>query len=192
MATVRLTEEKRTLRDVAEITGYLAGVGIDYEHWEANAPLSADAAADEILAAYAPRIEQIKARGGYVLVDVIEVKPETPGLEAMLAKFSVEHWHDEDEVRYIVAGRGLFHIHPRDSQVIAIEVEAGDLIRVPRGTWHWFDVCGDRRIRTIRFFQEMAGWTPHYTASGVDKNHQPVCLGPAYFPPPPPRAGARG
>jgi cupin superfamily acireductone dioxygenase involved in methionine salvage len=46
MATVRLTEEKRTLRDVAEITGYLAGVGIDYEHWEANAPLSTAAPAD--------------------------------------------------------------------------------------------------------------------------------------------------
>ena len=32
----------------------------------------------------------------------------------MLAKFSTEHWHDEDEVRFIVRGRGLFHIHPRE------------------------------------------------------------------------------
>ena len=31
----------------------------------------------------------------------------------MLDKFSSEHWHDEDEVRFIVEGRGLFHIHPR-------------------------------------------------------------------------------
>ena len=191
MATVRLTEENRTLTDPAEVIQYLAGIGIDYESWDATSPVSADAPAEEILAAYAPQIEQLKARGGYVTADVIDVKPETPGLDAMLAKFCVEHWHDEDEVRYIVAGRGLFHIHPRDSQVIAIEVEAGDLIRVPRETLHWFDLCGDRRIRAIRLFQDMAGWTPHYTASGVDKNHQPVCLGPQYIAPQPPRARAQ-
>ena len=100
----------------------------------------------------------------------------------MLAKFSTEHWHDEDEVRFIVRGRGLFHIHPRQGPVIAIEVEAGDLIRVPRGTWHWFDLCGDRDIRAIRLFQDKSGWTPNYTNSGTDKGFQPLCMGPTYIP----------
>ena len=54
--------------------------------------------------------------------------------------------------------------------MFAIEVEAGDLIRVPRGTQHWFDLCGDRRIRAIRLFQDQSGWTPHYTQSGVDRS----------------------
>jgi len=67
-----------------------------------------------------------------VTADVIDVKPDTPGLDTMLAKFNIEHRHDEDEVRYIIAGRGLFHIHPASGPVIAIEVEAGDLIRVPK------------------------------------------------------------
>jgi 1,2-dihydroxy-3-keto-5-methylthiopentene dioxygenase len=101
----------------------------------------------------------------------------------MLAKFSTEHWHDEDEVRLIVEGRGLFHIHPPDGPVFAIEVQAGDLIRVPRGTHHWFDLCGDRRIRAVRLFQDPSGWAPHYTNSGVDGGFQPVCFGPAYLPP---------
>ena len=39
--------------------------------------------------------------------------------------------------------------------MFAIEVEAGDLIRVPKGTHHWFDLCADRRIRAIRLFQEI-------------------------------------
>src|SRR5207249_9188533 len=91
------------------------------------------------------------------------VNRDTPGLDAMLAKFNIEHTHDEDEVRYIISGRGLFHIHPPQGPVVAIEVKAGDLIRVPRGTLHWFDLCGDRRIRAIRLFQEKSGWTPHYT-----------------------------
>jgi 1,2-dihydroxy-3-keto-5-methylthiopentene dioxygenase len=117
-----------------------------------------------------------------VTADIIDVTPATPGLDAMLAKFSTEHWHDEDEVRFIVRGRGLFHIHPREAPVIAIEVEAGDLIRVPRGTWHWFDLCADRDIRAIRLFQDKAGWTPHYTNSGTDKGYQPVCMGVTYIP----------
>jgi 1,2-dihydroxy-3-keto-5-methylthiopentene dioxygenase len=101
----------------------------------------------------------------------------------MLAKFKTEHWHDEDEVRFIVRGRGLFHVHPQEGgPVIAIEVEAGDLIRVPRGTWHWFDLCGDRDIRAIRLFQDKSGWAPHYTDSGADQGYQPLCLGPTYIP----------
>ena len=60
--------------------------------------------------------------------------------------------------------------------VIAIEVEAGDLIRVPQGTWHWFNLCADRCIRAIRLFQDMAGWTPIYTESGVDQGFLPVCF----------------
>ena len=185
MALVRIPDEKRSLSEAGEITRYLAGLGIDYERWEPSASVPTTASAEEILAAYAPQIEMLKARGGYVTADVIDVNPQTPGLDAMLSRFSVEHWHDEDEIRFIVAGRDVFHIHPKQGPVIAIEVEAGDLIRVPLGTHHWFDLCSDRRIRAIRLFQDPAGWTPHYTESGVDRGYEPVCLGPAYIPAPP-------
>jgi 1,2-dihydroxy-3-keto-5-methylthiopentene dioxygenase len=113
---------------------------------------------------------------------VIDVSPETPGLEAMLAKFSREHRHDEDEVRFVIDGRGLFHIHTEAGPVVAIEVEAGDMLRVPRGTRHWFNLCADRHIRAIRLFQDAAGWTPRYTESGADANYMPVCLGPFHLP----------
>jgi 1,2-dihydroxy-3-keto-5-methylthiopentene dioxygenase len=183
MALVKIPAEDRTITDVAELRAFLAESGIEYERTEPDVPLSAGAPAQEILAAYARKVDELKARGGYVTADVIDVHPTTPGLDAMLARFSSEHWHDEDEVRFIVEGRGLFHIHPPGRSVFAIEVEAGDLIRVPKGTHHWFDLCGDRRIRAIRLFQDPSGWTPHYTQSGVDKDFQPVCFGPAYFVP---------
>ena len=177
MALVQIFNEGRTLTDAQEVAEYLTTVGIDYERWLPDHPVSADAPPEDILRAYSNEIEELKARGGYVTADVIDVGPETPGLEAMLAKFNSEHWHDEDEVRFIIAGHGLFHIHAKTGTVIAIEVEAGDLIRVPRGTRHWFNLCADRRIRAIRLFQDMAGWTPHYTDSGEDKNFLPVCFG---------------
>ena len=182
MAVVRIPDENRVLRETADVTGHLASIGIDYERWEPRESLTPGASAQEILVSYDEQIQRLKQRGGYLIADVIDVNPETPHLEAMLAKFSCEHWHDEDEVRLILDGRGLFHIHPRPGPLTAVEVEAGDLIRVPRGTWHWFDLCGERRIRAIRLFQDSAGWTPHYTDSGVDRNYQPVCMGSAYFP----------
>src|SRR6185436_19756710 len=117
---------------------YLSNVGITYERWEASAPLARDASTEEVLNAYATEIERLKRKGGYVAADVINVSPRTDGLTEMLAKFKREHWHDEDEVRFIVEGRGLFHVSPPRGPVFAIEIEAGDLIRVPRGTRHWF------------------------------------------------------
>ena len=186
MAIVRIPEENRTLRDAAAIRDYLSDRGIEFERLtpaESTPQVGVDATAADVLAAYGDKIGELKARGGYVTADVIDVNADTPGLGAMLARFNSEHWHDEDEVRLIVEGRGLFHIHPVDGNpVFAIEVEPGDLIRVPRGTHHWFDLCADKTIRAIRLFQDTSGWTPHYTESGEDTKFQPLCFGPAYIP----------
>ena len=183
MATVRIPDQKHTLTQFDEVREFLAGMGIDYERWETRDGLPSERTAEQILDAYSGDIDRLKQKGGYTTADVIDIHSATPGLEAMLAKFNIEHWHDEDEVRYILAGRGIFHIHPANGPVFAIEVGGGDLIRVPRGTLHWFDLCGDRRIRAIRLFQDRAGWTPHYTNSGVDHSYEPVCFGPAYIQP---------
>jgi len=186
MATLNIPDEKRTLSEFDEVRAHLASIGIDYERWKPAHEVAEGASAAEVLAAYAPEIERLKAQGGYVTADVIDVSPQTPGLDAMLNRFNSEHWHDEDEVRFIIEGRGIFHIHPRTDngggKVVSITVEAGDLLRVPRGTWHWFDLCQERRIRAIRLFQDMSGWTPHYTQSGVDRGYEPVCFGPSYLP----------
>jgi 1,2-dihydroxy-3-keto-5-methylthiopentene dioxygenase len=185
MAIVRIPELNRTLDDAEAIRAFLAVREIDYTRVEPDVPVPPDAPADVLLAAYRVMIDDLKARGGYVTADVIDVFPDTPGLDAMLNRFNSEHWHDEDEVRFIVEGRGVFHVHPPGEPVFAVEVGPGDLIRVPRGTHHWFDLCNDRRIRAIRLFQDPAGWAPHYTHTGVDKSFQPVCFGPAYIPPAP-------
>lgn len=183
MAIVNIPDKNLTLKETDEITNYLAKIGIDYERWDADsARVSPDASEEEILSAYSPEIEKLKQEGGYVTADVINIVPTTPNLDVMLNKFNREHWHDEDEIRFIIKGHGIFHIAPKDSEVVSIEMEAGDLIRVPRGTLHWFNLCGDRTVRAIRLFQDMSGWTPHYTESGIDGNYQPLCFGVNYIP----------
>ena len=181
MATVTIINENRKLTDEKSVADYLGACGIRYEYWKAEHPVDANAPAEEILKAYAKEIDKLKALGGYVTADVIDVNAQTPGLDAMLAKFNREHWHEDDDVRFIIYGHGLFHVRPKEGQVIPIQVEAGDLIALPKGTWHWFDLCADRQIRAIRLFQNPSGWAPHYTESGVDKNFQPVCFGISYI-----------
>lgn len=185
MAILTIPDENRALQDYDKVRDFLAGINIVYEHWEPVADLQHDASYDEILSAYSKQINELKRRGGYVTADVITVNKDTPGLDVMLAKFNIEHRHDEDEVRYILSGRGLFHIHLQQQQqrdqVVAVEVEAGDLICIPRNTLHWFDLCGDRKIRAIRLFQDVSGWTPYYTHSAIDRKYEPVCWGPRYI-----------
>ena len=137
----------------------------------------------QILEAFAPEIERLKEQGGFVTADVINVTADTPGLDEMLAKFDKEHTHSEDEVRFTVQGRGVFHIHPDGGPVFSVTVESGDLINVPTGTQHWFNLCDDRAIRCIRLFEDMSGWAPHYVDEGVHENYAPVCWGPDYLPP---------
>ena len=181
MAVVTILSNNQTFTDELSVRQCLKNFGIDYERWSREHPLPDDASPEEVLSAYSNEIDQLKAQGGYVTADVINVTPETPGLDEMLAKFDREHWHDEDEVRFVIAGRGLFHIH-REGDVVAIEVGPGDLIRVPRGTHHWFNLCSDRRIRAIRLFQDVTGWTPHYTDTMIDRQYQPQCFGLSHIP----------
>ena len=183
MASINIPDENRAIQDVDEIRDFLAPFGIWYEQWPVEGRIDQEASPDEILAAYADEVERIKEKGGFVTADVISVNSETPNVDAICAKFAVEHTHSEDEVRFTVKGRGVFHIHPDNGPVFGVTVESGDMINVPKGTKHWFDLCADKTIRCIRFFQDQSGWTPHYVDNPVNEKYIPVCLGPDYLPP---------
>jgi 1,2-dihydroxy-3-keto-5-methylthiopentene dioxygenase len=172
MAIVKIPGQNATIRDAHNIKTRLAEIGIGYERWHASYDISSDASEDEILQAYSAEIEKLKKRGGYVAADVIGLDADTPGLDEILNRFNKEHWHDEDEVRFIVKGSAIFYISPVESDVVSIEMEPGDLICVPKGTLHWFELCEDTTVRAIRLFQDPAGWTPFYTESGADEEYR--------------------
>jgi len=177
MATVTDRDGGRTYATASEILNFLSRYGIRYRRFEGE-KLGPRASDEEILASHAQPIAELQAEGGYTSVDVIGVSPHTPGLDEMLAKFQEEHAHSQDEVRLIVGGRGLFHVHPSGGPVFSIEVEAGDMLCVPAGTLHWFHLCEDRTIRAIRLFKDSTGWVPEYTHSNIEARYQPLCFGP--------------
>jgi 1,2-dihydroxy-3-keto-5-methylthiopentene dioxygenase len=159
------TEIERT-GDRATIAVRLAGVGIGLECWGAAVVLADDAGDAAILAAYAAPIERLQAERGYRAVDVIRVKPDHPERGAMRAKFLAEHVHDEDEVRFFVEGSGMFYIHA-GGRVHALECTSGDLISLPMGMRHWFDMGESPRFTAIRLFTRPDGWVARFTGDPI-------------------------
>lgn len=171
MARVVIPDEKRTLTDSAEIRAFLKDFDIWYRRFEDSASLPAGASNEKVLAAYQAPVDELMADGTYSTADVVQLSADTPNLEGIREKFRAEHTHSENEVRFIVEGRGIFFIHPATGPVFAIDLTAGDMINVPAGTKHWFDVGPERFVRAIRLFEDPSGWTPRYTGSGVDEKY---------------------
>ena len=114
---------------------------------------------------YQPPIDQLKRERGYIEQDVIALAPETPNLDAICAKFIDEHHHDDDEVRFVLEGEGIFDIRSRDDRWMRVVVEPGDLIVVPKDRHHRFLLTDSKTIRCVRLFRDTSGWVPRYRAA---------------------------
>jgi 1,2-dihydroxy-3-keto-5-methylthiopentene dioxygenase len=148
-----------------QIAAWLAGIGVTFERWPTR-DLPADADSETILAAYAPEIERLKARGGYRSIDAVSVVPDHPDRGAMRAKFLSEHTHAEDEVRFFVRGEGLFTLHAA-GRVWNVLCGEGDLMSVPAGMTHWFDMGAAPNFTAIRMFVNPDGWVAAFTGSDI-------------------------
>ncbi len=149
-----------------DISATLAEVGVRFERWQAGAAIVAGASPEDVLAAYRPQIEQLMREEGYVTVDVVSLAPEHPQRAELRAKFLQEHTHGENEVRFFVAGRGLFSLHIGE-QVFEVLCEKNDLISVPAGARHWFDMGEKPNFVAIRLFNNPEGWVAHYSGDAI-------------------------
>jgi 1,2-dihydroxy-3-keto-5-methylthiopentene dioxygenase len=152
--------------DGAEIARELNAIGVRFERWAANVELAADADDHAVIAAYAKDIDRIKAEGGYTTVDILRVMPDFENKKAIREKFLNEHTHSEDEVRFFVEGSGMFYLRV-NNRVHMVLCTAGDLISVPYGITHWFDMSDSPHITAIRFFENTEGWTPNFTGTDI-------------------------
>lgn len=122
--------------------------------------LSWSVPADETVRA--ATIDRIKREHGYVDEDFVELSADTPNLEAICAKFDREHYHTEDEVRFVVAGEGIFDVRDEADRWIRIEVAEGDMIVIPACAHHRFFLTAQKQIRCMRLFANNDGWAPLY------------------------------
>ena len=152
--------------DRAGMGAELAKIGVHLEQWEPAHAVQPGDAPEAIMAAYRADIDRLVEAHGFRSVDVVSIAPDNPNREAMRGKFLDEHFHKEDEVRFFVAGSGLFTLHV-GGKVYEVLCEAGDLIAVPDSMTHWFDMGPEPSFVAIRFFTEPDGWVGHFTGTDI-------------------------
>jgi len=155
----RLEYRGETISDVHTIKTLLDANAIPYERWALREQVTTD---EEVLQLYRPDIERLQRERGYQSVDLVALKPTTPNLDGILAKFTKEHHHNDDEVRFTVAGEGVFEIATVHDDFLKFTAEPGDLIVIPAYRRHSFYLTAARAIRCIRLFETSAGWEAIY------------------------------
>ncbi len=155
-----------TLFDHEMIAHALDEVGVRFERWEATKPIAPGASQEDVIAAYRDDIERLQREKGYQAVDVISLTADHPQKDALRRKFLSEHSHSEDEVRFFVAGQGQFTLHIGE-RIYDVLCEAGDLIGVPDGTRHWFDMGPNPHFVAIRLFTNAEGWVAAFTGDDI-------------------------
>ena len=117
MAILQL-ENGTTYNQLSDIARELAPLNIQLNRWPAGDNpeilelLAKDTLDDnqkeQILQALDGYFQQLKETAGYQSRDLIVLHPDIPNIDTMLSKFNKCHIHADDEVRYIVAGEGIF------------------------------------------------------------------------------------
>ena len=156
----------RVATDANDIARELADIDVGFEQWEAAQPVRPGDPPEAIMAAYKADIDRLVEANGFRSVDVVSIAPDHPDRADMRRKFLEEHFHKEDEVRFFVAGSGLFTLHVA-GKVYEVLCEAGDLIAVPDSMTHWFDMGPEPSFVAIRFFTEPDGWVGHFTGTDI-------------------------
>jgi 1,2-dihydroxy-3-keto-5-methylthiopentene dioxygenase len=156
--------------DRAVITGRLTAIGVRLDQWDV-VDLPERPTPDEVLTAYAQDIARVRAAEGYGHVDAVGLAPgddpDWPATaDAARRRFLAEHTHADDEDRYFAQGSGIFYLHV-DHRVHAVLCEAGDLLSVPAGTTHWFDMGTRPHFTAVRFFHDEQGWVGDFTGSTI-------------------------
>ena len=155
--------------DFEKIRERLDRAGVIFERWQAEKTVSDSAGQDEILSAYKSSVDRLMQERGFLTADVVSLHAGVENHQELRKKFLAEHVHSEDEARFFIDGRGLFYIHI-GSEVFAVMCEAGDLINVPEGTKHWFDMGAEPFFKCIRVFTNKTGWEAKYTGSSIADN----------------------
>ncbi|MGY5128305.1 1,2-dihydroxy-3-keto-5-methylthiopentene dioxygenase [Streptomyces nigrescens] len=158
-------------RNHERIAEALRGCSVAFSRWPLHGTITPGTSQAEVLSHYRAEVDELCAREGLGLVDVAQLHPEEGHeWEARAAKarsaFLEEHRHAEDEVRFFAHGTGCFYLHLA-GRVYAVVCEAGDLLSVPAGTRHWFDMGPCPEFAAIRFFEKEDGWVGDFTGDPI-------------------------
>lgn len=169
-AQPRLLEEQHDVQAIAE---HMQAIGVLFRRWPVVDGIGPQTDTDATLRAYATQTTALREEFGFASMDVVSLYPGHPGAAAARAKFLQEHTHDDFEMRYFAAGGGLFYLR-KAGKVYVLLCTAGDLISVPAGMTHWFDMSEAPYFVALRFFTREDGWVANFTGDEVASRYAPM------------------
>jgi 1,2-dihydroxy-3-keto-5-methylthiopentene dioxygenase len=149
----------KVLTHFDDIAATLADHGVRFERW-ASSPVEKGASDAQLIAAYQAQIDAL----GYPSVSVLSVTGDHPQHTELRAQFLDERRYTEDEVRFFIAGQGLYNLRIGD-YVYAVRCEKNDLLVIPAGIAHWFDIGENPYLVTLRPFHSAKGQVPELTGN---------------------------
>ncbi|MBC3303167.1 acireductone dioxygenase [Pseudomonas sp. SWRI18] len=151
----------KVLTHFDDIAATLAEHGVRFERWQPG-PIEQGASDAELIAAYQAQIDAL----GYSCVEVLRVTGDPTQQAELRSSFLDERRYNEDDVRLFIAGQGLFALHI-DDYVYAVRCEKNDLLVIPAGTAHWFDMGEHPHFVALRLFDSAQGWVPAFTGDDI-------------------------
>lgn len=107
-------------------------------------------------------LNSIAKERNYKNRDVVEISessfPSKQAFENKLATFYSEHFHEDEEIRYIVSGSGYFDVRSVSDSWIRTELSPGDLLILPAGIYHRFTLTSSKYVKAVRLFKDEPKW----------------------------------
>ncbi|KAL8807217.1 MAG: hypothetical protein Q9200_004773, partial [Gallowayella weberi] len=125
-----------------------------------------------LLPSSATQVEVLAETRSYGHRDEIIISPTIMGsaYELNIRQFYREHMHEDEEIRYILAGAGYFDVRDEEDKWVRIQVEQGDLLILPAGIYHRFTLDEGNYIHAMRLFESQPKWTALYRGEETENN----------------------
>ena len=156
-------QDGRRVNDPAEAATIIGALGLTVSRFAHPLPIELEPVlerqrldswrAEVILSELSPHLPS-----GHMGRDVVALFPFSDGLDAIQANFRRIHVHEDDEIRLILAGEGVFGFILPQGEQVELTVTSGDLLGVPAGTEHWFRLTESRTLVAVRLFNANRGW----------------------------------
>lgn len=111
-----------------------------------------------------PELEALATKRNYKNRDKISLSLDSFGgdqsaYDAKMRQFYKEHYHEDEEIRYILDGEGYFDVRDKEDRWIRAKLTKNDLLILPAGIYHRFTLLSRlQNVTAMRLFKDEPKW----------------------------------